>query len=643
MLASAATACSQPAPDDSIHLYPLEGEVFVEAEASWDREADSETIQEQDLTEGVTVRQRGDILDPRIADFSLEVQPTFEQTFLDDESGRNSSNTLELGYAGRLNLLQGPSFPLSLNLDASRQTGDTDGLLGSRSEFEAETRNAAVNWKTIYFPTTLQYSERLRKTTFRSGADRPTVTQRDDILRRLALRGRSSKLSLSAERDWFTDEIDGRDGDYNETRARASHSLTWGRNSRLDSSADFRDREGFNDNRLIRASEQARIQHTENLYSTTRYRFESFEQETDSIIHDAGLSLTHQLYENLTSTVGGSVQLLDSDVEEEEEYEGVADFRYRKDVFQDVTLTAGIGGAYGMTDRSAKDGRQSVVDESQAIGATGSVTLNQRLIDSETVIVTDPAGLIVFVEGADYELFTVGNDLTELRIILGGGINIGDPVLVSYRFDTLPDQRFETKELHYDVRLDFGWIALFHSQSFFEQDLIEGNGESLLIDREDMNTGVELTWNSDPIRATASAARRFTSDRDVEIETFQFQQNLGYRISPRANLNASASQVFSQENDPDRDVEVFTAGLSLQLGPWQNLTVNSTLDGLIRKERGDFVTEGDREELFLRGALGVRWSWRKVNLNLRYTHLTRRGDITDRDEDQVFLRVSRQF
>jgi hypothetical protein len=561
----------------------------------------------------------------------------------DDASGRDNSDSFELAYAGSLNALDGVPFPFSFDANASRATGDFDGFLGSRSEFENESRGGAVNWKSRAFPTTLRYSERLQESTFRSGADLPTETRRDDVLRQLRLRGASSKLSLSAERDWFDDRIGGRDNDYTENRGQLTHFLTWGKGSRLDTLALYTDRQGLNENQRIRVSERARLQHSEDLYSTLRYGFESFEQETDSITHDANYGLTHQLYENLTTNLDLSTRFLNSDVEEEENYRGGLDFDYRKRIFWGGHLNAGLGGSYGLTDRTAKDGVQSVVDEAQVIGSTGSATLDQRFIDPASIVVTDATGTIVFTEGVDYEVFQVGNDLTEIRIILGGQINFGDTVLVSYRFEILPDQKFSSREFQYNLGLNFGWIRLFHQQSMFKEDLIKGRDDDLLIDSEDMTTGLELRWDGPATRATALAARRFTVDRGDETESFQFQQRLFHRFSPRTNLNVVASEVFSDESDPERDVALYTAGASLQLGPWQRLLLTATLDGLFRKETGDFLDDGAREEKFLRGALDLSWSWRKLFLKLRYSHLVRRGDTTNRDEDQVFLRVSRRF
>jgi hypothetical protein len=322
-----------------LHLRPLEGRVSLGFDGFWRSSESSGGSRNIEFEERIRLRQSGDIVDPGLASFSLEVEPTFSQGQINSTGVDETRDGYFLNYNGSLSLLQGALSPIGLTADAGRSTGETDGGLGSRTEFESEYRNAALNWKNRIFPSTLRYSERFREQTFRSGLSGAS-SQSDNALRSLSLAGQSSKLGLLLERDWFDDQAETTDSDYTSNHARLTHRFDWGKGSHLRSRIDYLDRGGFNANEHLTVDESARIQHTENLASTAAYGFfSSSARGVESTTHSGNFSLAHQLYRNLTTTLDLSGRFRDSDLGQEEQYNGGLNLRYRKGIFWDGQLS----------------------------------------------------------------------------------------------------------------------------------------------------------------------------------------------------------------------------------------------------------------------------------------------------------------
>lgn len=640
-----AASCS-PVPEEItpswLNLDPLRGEVFVEFDGSWDRTEDTSGSRELGFEEGIRIRQSGNIFDPRIAALDLEVEPTFEQNLFKQSGEKDTTDSLVLDYSGVLNVLNGTLSPVGFTAEASRSTGDIDGFLGSRSEFDTQTRGGTIRWRNVAFPMSLRYSERLQEQTFRSGAGDRVVTQRDDILRSLVLKGRSSKMDVLAQRDWLDDKIDTRDADSTTDLARLNHRLEWGKGSRLNTRLDYFDRRKFNPSERFTAEERVQIQHTDTLFSTAAYHFQNLEQDTRTRVHNGDLGLTHQLYDNLTTNLNFETEFRDSENVDQEFYKGGLNLNYRKNILWDGTLNLGAGGSYRLTDRAAVGGLERVVDENQVIDSAGRTLLNQRFIETDTILVTAPAcpasGCTL---GSDYTVASVGDDLTEIRIVFGGLINVGDTILVSYQFEPLPSAKFSTKNLSLSAGLDFGWISVFHRESITESDPISGAGATFLNDRRESTTGLELTWDGVDAKASLTAERRLLKLDDFESDSFNFRETGVIRLTPAVSLNLTASQIFSESEGTDTDL--FTTDVTLAWRPYRSLFVGPRLGAFSRTERGDNVSNGERTERSLTGGLDVEWQFRNVEISLRYDHRSRRGDLTESDEDRVILRVSRGF
>ncbi|MFQ5773639.1 MAG: hypothetical protein ACE5GS_03890 [Kiloniellaceae bacterium] len=636
LLATASEA--QAEAEKVVHLDPLEWETSVDFDGTW-RRTGTQSTSNREVETGVRLRQSGFGLDPRIFRFAVEVEPKVSRGDFSGADQDEVRDGLFLNYNINANVLQGTPGPVSFDVQAGRTNDTTEGSLGNRSEFDLGTRSLGVNWKTTIFPSTLRYSERSLEQTFRSGLTGATF-ERDDVLRTVSLRGRSSKLDLSLDRDWLDDQVEGRDFDYTSNRARAGHRFRWGKGSQLTSRVDYFDRNGFNSFENLSLDETADIQHTADLRSTTSYRFTSFTQQTTTTENAGAFSLTHDLYDNLTTTGHASGSFRDSDVLDELEYETGLNLNYRKQIFWGGRFNAGAGAAYRITDRRSQGGFQEVVDESHVVPATGIVILDRRFVDPSSIVITDATGTLVLTQGADFTVSPAAEDLTEIFVLPGGQVAPAETILASYSFEVLPSLKFSTVPYHYRASVDFGWITVFHRASQSNESLISGTGESVLVDREDSTTGVQLRWDRASTRATFSAEKRFQSTGAFETDALDFDQSLIYTMSRGTTLNLSLSEVFSESTN--RTTDLYTADLSLRWLPWSNFSLRPHVGFWLRDDEGATVTEGTRREHFVVGGLDLRWFWRKLELGVRYEHNRRGGDITESSEHRVMVTLIRR-
>jgi len=628
-----------------LHLRPLQGRVSLGFDGFWQ---DSETVgrsSDIEFEERIRLRQSGDIVNPGLASFSLEVEPTFTQGRFDSADRDDTRDGSFLNYNGNLSLLQGPISPVGLTAGAGRSTGETDGGLGSRTEFDSEYRNVALNWKYRMFPGSLSYSEQYRDQTFRSGLGGAS-SKTDNVLRSVRLTGQSSKTGLLLERDWYDDRVEVTDSDYTSNHARLTHRLDWGKGSRLQSRIDYLDRGGFNASKHFTVDESARIQHTENLASTAAYGlFWSSVQGVDTTTNSGNWALNHQLYRNLNTTLDVTARVRDSDLSTQEDYSGGMNLAYRKRIPWGGTFSAGLGGDYRITDRDSEGGLNSVglPGERHVVDATLRFFLNQRFVVQSTIVVyattCAPSGCLL---NQDYRVLSVGGEFTEIEILLGGpgNLNVGDTVDVTYDYEVLPSQKFSTTSLEYNAGLNFGWISIYHRGSASNQKRISGAADGGLTDRRQSTTGMNLKWNRPDFSARLGAEWRYLDNGSFDTMSLNITQTLSYSASRRMSLNFSANEVFSETDG--RDSDVYSADLSASWRPWGALSLTPHVGAWLQRNEETGIG-GTQEERFITAGLDLHWSWRAIELDLRYSHNHREGAAATTDDDRVALNVSRRF
>lgn len=635
---------------DWLSLNPTDIELFLRADGQFQRFDTGTNTRDYQWQTGVLIDQRGYIIDPDIAAFSLSLEPTYSWGKFKSNGKKQDNDGNYLSYILEANLLNGTPHPFRYNFFALRSSNTNTVALGGRYDSDVDDKRAAIFWKSRAFPMSLAFSDRYFEQTYLSSGDSsstPTV-RRDEHIQTLTLKGRSSKTQLFAEHIDMDNRLPDRDVDYILDRVTLDHVLPWGRDSRLNSRFNFYDRKGFNANRRVELDESARIQHTENVSSISHYEFSSISQTFDTTLNRADFAISHLLYRNLTTTAAAFGVAQRSDPQDLTRWNVRLSSRYNKD-FNGVGVTAGFIYYYQETDRVTRDNFIEIVDESHVVPLGGAVVLNRRFVLVASIVVTNADGSLVYADGVDYTVFDLPEDLTQVQTIPGGRIETGDTILVSYKASALPSQKWSSTNLAYNLGFNLGWMEFSHSYSNLEENLISGMGESFLNPHLAVRTNLGFRWNLSKAELRLTANRRYDRYRTFENTIYTYRENLKWATSGTISWDLNVVQQFTESTS--RNTDLYSLDLTMDWQARSNLSIRPRLGAWKRNDEFlQVVGQDKRKDLFITAGFSLRWWYRQVTFYMNYFHNQRTFDTigvtsskSDTTEDILWFNLTRKF
>jgi len=642
------SANGNAADGDWLTLYPTEVEALISIDRIDRQNSGDNSYHSLDYERefGVSLSQEGYVSDPDLAWFQLNVEPSITREDTETNSITTEEDGDELDYLLQISLLQETTVPVGFDVEVQNSTNLVTGSLGSRYDNVINSKQASVDWKTKVFPMSLTYREELLEQDFRSSLS-SQISSRDEDLQSWVIQGGSSKLDLRLEQKTLDDRVVTRDNDFELSQGHINHWLPWGRKSELRSRLNYSDNTGYNPYKRLSLDETARIQHTDNTFSRTSYRYYSLTQNIETVKQLGKFELHHNLYNNLTTIA--SVEVDSTHSESLDEKNQLTDLRsqYHKQDLFGANVNAGLGISYELTDRDSNVGLVDVVDESYVVPLGGEVTLNTRFILTSSIIVTNADSTLVYGEGLDYNVIDLVNDLTEIQIIPGGQINEGETIRVTYQADSLPSQEFSTTQARYNFGIDLGWIQFSHSDSKSNDSLISGADESFLNDSRITSTGIEFRWNLINYDIFLGAERRFILSGGFESTIYTYRQTFSWIYSSDARWNLHTIESFTQQDDRERDL--YSLDLSLDWRPLPSLSIRPTLGFWKRQSTEVASGSGNSDDEFMTAGFTLHWNYRQVVMNFSYFR-NQRTTLTDPtatesqlDEDRVMFKLVRRF
>jgi len=626
---------------DWIGFYPLDAEAIVRYYGTDRRSDNGEFFQDIEWRAGVHLTQKGYILDPGIAQFLLDIEPVYIGGRIKSNTAKDDRNGNFLSYLIQLNLLRGTPGPFSFDLSAMRSSNLNTLALGSRFENEIELNSVSGQWRNSAFPMQFIYSQRSLKQEFTS-SESSIISERDELLKTFTIKGRSSKMDLLLERQSMDDRVITRNQDYELDRATLNHKFMWGRNSQLRSRWFYFNRTGFNFNKRLTIVETADIQHTDTIFSRSIYSFNSVAQTLETNEHTLESTLTHQLYSNLTTSARVFGSSLTSNNLDQTRWRTELEGQYQKQkLFFGANVYAGLAVSYQETDRNSSFGLAEVIDEAHVVTLGGMIILNRRFIVSATILVTSADGTLVFTEGADYIVFDVTDDLTQLQVVPGGRISTGDTILVSYKLQVLPSQEFSTTFTRIRLGFNLGWMNFSHYSRISDDKLLSGAGESFLNDYRNIATNLEFRWRMADIDAVVGAERRYNKTVNFESTTYTFRQFFSWDGFGDTLWNLNMVESFGETNLITTDL--YTLELSANWQPVMNLRIRPTLGAWKRLDNGLSIPGGERNDTFITAGFSMRWQYRKVSLDLAYHYNRRTTNARLTNENILLFNLRRRF
>lgn len=404
---------------------------------------------------------------------------------------------------------------------------------------------------------------------------------------------------------------------------------------RVTTTGHLYDQTGTTETRTARFTQRADLALTRRLdtYLSGAFdRVEAASQTTSSQRVNAGLH--HRLFESLDTFVDVRARRTEFEESgEETDIGGGVRFAYRRTT-PHGHLSAGYSIDVDQIDRGQTSGFRSVTDEAIVL-ADGQLTfLANRDVLLGTVVVTDAAGLRVYVDGLDYRLTEVGGRV-QIERLLGGGIAGGETVLVDYDFEQEGDVSFTQLAQSVNVRHD--WT----------EGLLQGLG--LYYRYGDLRNSGE-TGESEPLEFSSHTVGSIYRWRFLEwTEEFQdFDAN----ISPYSSLRSALMAQFQpwrrtqarvgaehltvnyrESGEDDTGLINLTAQINGQAG--RHTTWN--LQALQRFE------SGRNEETATGLAAFLRWTYRKLSAEIGVRLEMRDRSGSERDNAMVFVAVTREF
>lgn len=469
------------------------------------------------FTEVVELDWGAFVYHPRFLDLKGKVGLTLEQGDIAVTTGA-SSDSASRGSTRPLFSLSGAflaQHPVSLTFGLTRQTGTIDQGFAGRADLDSSSENATLHINNALVPTEVFYYHSRSLYTQRGiGEDRDDEETRYGFTMRHETSHSSSNLfyQYSDATDAVTDPAFGNLFDdvfddviltpvlYVAERRRHEASLTnllhFGADDRswLRSAFRYYDEQGTNPTSRLSLDEILHLAHTDRLatdYSVNYSQYSVRGSDTETLSGRVGLS--HQLYDSLFTDLevhasqeqfGGFTRDVGG---------GSVSWRYRKTIPHGVLLL-NLGFGYETTDEMGRASARPVLDEPHELDDAVTELLDNPDVIEATIVVTNPAGTVLYFRDFDYRVIVRGR-LIELRRITTGRIDNGDPVVVDYSFEITTPISYATTNYRYRAQVDlFEHVSLYAGVRGVKNKLRSGLDEGRLQDVVDTLIGTRLTW-----------------------------------------------------------------------------------------------------------------------------------------------------
>lgn len=306
---------------------------------------------------------------------------------------------------------------------------------------------------------------------------------------------------------------------------------------------------------------QLTLRHTDDLqtiwkYQFNRERYEGLDVETQR----ADVSLIHQLYTNLTTTVNvfGLYEDVENDINTTQ-YGALVDWQYnRKNPYGQ--FFANLALAYDTEEVDGDNGQRLILDESQTFRDPVAILLRNQNVVEQSIVVTDAANRRIYRKAIDYIVVRQG---TYTRLVRNrtGDITDGQTILVDYQFRTPTDGQIDTIRVDFSMEQRFeNGLRPYYRWSYRDQDADWSSGFARRADRTDHH---RLGVNYEQKRYSLGTEFEVFDDTVDPYDAFHLNGRLNLVDSAEQQVVVSArfSRFCFEGGHLDRDVDMIDVGL----------------------------------------------------------------------------------
>ncbi len=604
-----------------------------------------EDFRESVFQERLRVEADGHLYHPNLVDFSLALVGGLQQSEFDERldgvtRSSKQDDTLE-EYDVRARLLQNKKFPASLHAVRSR-TFDPRPF---RSSLETTTTSFDLTWQYVdeKMPTLLQISRTdVDFRPFLSAGERPG-NRRNTVLRFETGYhfNKHNILSLNASHE----ELDESpiDLQYDTDRINLEHRIDFGsgKRHRLVSTLRYFDQQGTFDIERVEWRETLRMQHNDQLRSSTTLEFIDRTQGSLSIVEPVeeksylfSTDIEHTLYDSLTSRFSGRVRRQEFGSGLEIDRYAIAGFLDYQKKNRFGVLRGNYSVQFERQERTGGDQTVAVTDEPRTFRDPEPVVITGSNVELASLVLIREDRTETFRNGRDYRLQDFGNRIEIERMPTGRILN-EETVLVSYEMTLGGNFDLDTLQQRFGIRQDFDFgLSVYYRLYLQDQAITPAQTDLFSVEEITAHTlGAEYRKDSFHLFAEFE-------DHDSTISPFE-SIRVGADYSRRiGDATASVSTIWSDVQFRDamaRSVTLWTVDGRYRHPITRNLNIEAGVE--YRNEQD--TLGGDNEGVSF--DLSAEWFFRTSEIRLTYEYNLFGDSFVDDQSQTLFVRFVRRF
>ncbi len=586
------------------------GQLGIEVRALATAFGDRAGLSDQRYREWVTLPFSGSLIDTRAFSWSLTLRPVLTQGLSNQLDNTVVSRSLDLDFSARLL----SSRPISLSFATTRSGGSSTLGALTLTDYTNTTTDANMSIRWRPFPVRLSYSRRAVSQTWNPT---PLVdpVERSYRVRTLRFAGNSSKASARLERTNY-DGIVGGD-DFVAWNGQFDHRFRWGKGSTLQSSIGFTDRDSrVSPYRQVSWSERLRLQHTHWLGTNYQYRVLSSRiNGTRASTRSYGAGIEYRISRWVSGSVRGSARSSELINRTTSVRSIIPSLQFTVPTPRIVRLRGGVAVGYERRrEDGTGDGFIPVLNERHRVDDTRLFELDNPEVDLASLMVRSADGTLVYLRDLDYEVQEVGGFL-RIIVPITSRIQVGEVLLVTYRFRAATRRRDRTVTGNYSVSLGVSRFTLRHRQSLRGTDSDVQAGALTIPDFNEMVTQLDGTQPTPVGLLRISAERRRRTTDRFRNTVWEARGTLTLPSVRRLRLSLGGG--WNRSMSEDQRVTMLFGNASVVWMTPLGVRMYGRLDGL-RTERADAGFER-----FLGGLIEANWRFAQVETIIRFEHQRR--------------------
>jgi len=553
--------------------------------------------------ETFTLNTLGHIVHPNLVDLNLSGTFGLTQEYTDDGTNGDTQNGLLYEYDLNATILRKEIAPLTLY--ARRAENQLNLEFGPTVDYTLSTYGAIWDIKSKTIPTRFEiFHSDQTQTGVGSDVGNLDLVQDNFLWHSEARPAPGQTITWDYTFSNVSENTPGfPNNDYLLNNANLNYSIDFGpaQRNNLTSAIFYYNQTGDAPIEQFSINELLRLRHTNDF--ETRYQYLFSYQDFSGVTQDLNRGLigfTHRLYKSLVTSGNAGIEgITRSDGSDSIDYFADLTMDYHKKVPLGA-LNSFIGVAWNQQSNSDQVNPTTVINQPGTFVDSQPIEIIGNGIQTNSIRVTDPSGLITYRPGLDYTVDPVSGAVLLNRVV-GGLIPPGGSVLLDYTLLPQSQNTVTTKTFFVGGRysIDQSWFkgtSLYARYTNQNQDIQSDQPGGFT-----PNSFIDLTYGVEyNIWALTFGAEQEFHDATISpFDANRYFINYSQRFARGTTLNARTSYTQLLYTDDNNHVDVLLAGGSIQQQISRELYLSATLLWQDQEDDLNGPTRGFQEQLEL--------------------------------------------